>query len=350
LKKYLITLLKFALPIAIIVWLVTAVPQEQFQQLRDRQKDWPQLFGAFSLLFLAVGISFVRWYLLVRALGLQFRLRDAFRLGFLGYLLNFVSVGSVGGDLFKAFFIAREQPGRRMEAVATVVVDRVIGVYGLLLVTSTAILVSDLSESPPAVQAICRMTFIATGIGGAAILLMLWPGFTEGRFAEFLGGLPRVGSIFTRITSAIGMYRGRPLIMGAVFGISMAIHSLLALSIFLVATSLFVNTPTLSEHFLIVPLSNVAGSLPFTPAGLGSFEFAMDQLYVHIPVGGPGDVVGVLVALVYRLITIAITAVGVVYYWTCRSEIRQVMDEAERAQREDADDSPSVQACPASPP
>ncbi len=62
-------------------------------------------------MFCAVSLTFVRWYLLVRALGLHFRLLDAFRLGFLGYLFNFVSVGSVGGDLFKAIFIAREQPG-----------------------------------------------------------------------------------------------------------------------------------------------------------------------------------------------------------------------------------------------
>ena len=65
-------------------------------------------------------------------LHLPFRLRDAFRLGFLAFLLNFVSVGAVGGDLFKAFFIARDQPGRRTEAVATVVVDRLVGFYALL--------------------------------------------------------------------------------------------------------------------------------------------------------------------------------------------------------------------------
>ena len=91
------------------------------------------------MVFCAVSLTFVRWYLLVRALGLNFRLLDAFRLGFLGYLFNFVSVGSVGGDLFKAIFIAREQPGRRTEAVATVLVDRVVGVYALVLLTSTVI-------------------------------------------------------------------------------------------------------------------------------------------------------------------------------------------------------------------
>jgi uncharacterized protein (TIRG00374 family) len=285
--------------------------------------------------------------MLVRALGLVFRLRDAFRLGFLGFLLNFVSVGSVGGDLFKAFFIAREQPGRRTEAVATVVVDRIVGVFGLLLATSTAILLSDLSDSPTIVQTICRMTYVATGIGFACILATLVPGLTNGWFAEFLAGIPKIGTILERVVSAIAMYRGRPLVMVTTFALSMAVHGLLAVAIYLIATGLFAQTPTLAEHFLIVPLSNVAGALPFTPAGLGSFEFAMDQLYQYIPQNGSQDVVGILVALGYRLITIAITAVGVAYYWICRSEIREVMDEAERAQHEDGQERDDAATCAA---
>ena len=52
-----------------------------------------------------------------RALGIPFTLRNAFRLGFMGYLLNFVGPGAVGGDLFKAYFVASDQKSRRAEAV-----------------------------------------------------------------------------------------------------------------------------------------------------------------------------------------------------------------------------------------
>ena len=72
----------------------------------------------------------VRWRMLVRAAGMSFSYKDAFRLGFLGFLLNFVSVGAVGGDLFKAVFIAREQPGRRIAAIVSVALDRLLGQLG----------------------------------------------------------------------------------------------------------------------------------------------------------------------------------------------------------------------------
>ena len=168
LKKLLITLLKFGVSIALLVYLVRGAAQDNaFEKLRDQPKDWNAFVGAFLLCFLAVVLSIVRWYFLVRALELPFRLRDAFRLGFLGYLLNFFSLGNVGGDLFKAVFIAREQHGRRAEAVATVVVDRVIGLYVLFLVATTAIFWTGLwSSSVREIQVVCRATLICTVVGG----------------------------------------------------------------------------------------------------------------------------------------------------------------------------------------
>ena len=57
----------------------------------------------------------------------------------------------------------------------------------------------------------------------------------------------------------------------------------------------------------------------------------MESLYEIVPAEGSGDVIGVLVALGYRLVTIGIAAVGVVYYWTCRREVQDVLAEAESA-------------------
>jgi uncharacterized membrane protein YbhN (UPF0104 family) len=83
---------------------------------------------------------------------------------------------------------------------------------------------------------------------------------------------------------------------------------------------------------IIVPLSMVAGALPFTPAGLGTFEYAMGELYNLVPANGPGDAIGILVAMAFRLVTIAIATIGVGFYWACRREVQEVMHEAEEAQ------------------
>ena len=116
LKKIAILLVKVAISLALLRVLFEMAGDESFTALRDQPKDWGLLALAWPFVLVAVLLTFLRWMLLVQALGMSFRLADALRLGFLGYLFNFVSLGSVGGDLFKAVFIAREQHGRRAEA------------------------------------------------------------------------------------------------------------------------------------------------------------------------------------------------------------------------------------------
>src|SRR5207249_223093 len=66
-----------------------------------------------GLIFLcALLLSFGRWYLLVRALDLPFSLANALRLGAIGFLFNSFLPGSVGGDVIKAAFLARDNANR----------------------------------------------------------------------------------------------------------------------------------------------------------------------------------------------------------------------------------------------
>ena len=327
-KRYLVLFLKVTVPVAIIVWLLATVSPDQYEQFVTRPKDWPLLLAALAVVFTAVAMTFVRWYLLVRALQLQFRLVDAFRLGFLGYLFNFVVVGSVGGDLFKAIFIAREQPGRRAEAVATVFIDRIVGVYALVLLTSAVIVAGGIPNSTVEVETICRLTLVSAAIGAVGIAVLLVPGFTSGPLAEFLTGLPKIGKVLGRLMSAVRIYRTRWLTVGITLLMSVCSHALFALSLYLIARAMFAHVPTLREHMILVPLGMVAGSLPLAPAGFGTFEFAIGELYKIIPAASDVDVAGILVALVYRLLTIMVAMIGVVIYWSNRRNVRQLTDAA----------------------
>ena len=168
LKKLIVNLVKIGISAGIVAYLVANVRSDpSYRMLADQPKDWSLFAAAWALAMTAVSITLTRWFLLVRAIGLPFRLKDAFRLGFLGYLLNFISVGNVGGDLFKAVFIAREQHGRRTEAVATVIIDRMVGMYSLLLVATAGILTTDLDRQlePRQIQIICQATLAAAALG-----------------------------------------------------------------------------------------------------------------------------------------------------------------------------------------
>ncbi len=84
----------------------------------------------------------------------------------------------------------------------------------------------------------------------------------------------------------------------------------------------------------MVPPGMAAGAIPLAPGGLGAQEFALDALFKQLP-NLPDQFSGMIVATVYRLITIAIAGIGLVYYWTSHGrELQLARAEAEELERE----------------
>ena len=78
---------------------------------------------------------------LVCMLGVQqvkLSLWNAIKLTFAGNFFNFALPGTTGGDLIKAYYITRFTH-RKTEAVATVFLDRAVGLLGLVLLAGVMI-------------------------------------------------------------------------------------------------------------------------------------------------------------------------------------------------------------------
>jgi hypothetical protein len=96
------------------------------------------------------------------------------------------------------------------------------------------------------------------------------------------------------------------------------------------------ETPSLQEHLIIVPLSLLCAALPISPAGLGTFELALETLYrmlAAVPIH-PGQ--GLIVALAFRVVQIGLIVIGVIYYWTSRQEVSELMHEVELEEKKPA--------------
>jgi glycosyltransferase 2 family protein len=339
-KRLLWNLLRWGLPVAILAYLLyDATRNDSFTRLRDEPKHWGYLAVASVLCFAAVLLTIWRWYFLVRALNIPLKLRDAFRLGFLGYLLNFVSPGSVGGDLFKAVFLARDRPGRRAEVAVTVIVDRLIGLYALFLVGTAAILVTGVwKDGTEQVRIVSQVMFWCTGIGTVALIASSLPGFSEGRMARWVQSLPKVGPVAERLARANRMYYRHFWVMPLAVLMSVGVHSLYSVGIWLIAIGLLNEAPSLGAHFVIVPTAMATGAIPLAPNGLGTFELVVKTLYQYLPGGSEAAAsAGLLVALGYRVITVLIAAVGAIIYVVSRQEMSKVLHEAHEIAETDAE-------------
>lgn len=336
LKKLLITLVKFGISLAIIAWLVYDAAgttdesgRNVFYRLVHQAKDWEFLVAATLLCGGAVMLTLVRWWYLVRALELPLRFSQALRIGFLGYLFNLAPMGIVGGDLLKAWMLGRECPGQRTKAFATVIVDRLIGLYVLFVVATAAILLTGFWRLPePKIRWISVATFGVTALGALAVGVLLTPALTEGRAARALSRLPRLGAIVENAADAVRTYRGKRGVLAGSALMSVFVHGLFATGLFFIALGLPGDDLSLPTHWVVGPLAAATGVIPLP---LGPFEFVLEYLYTHVPaqvviVAGQG----LVVALAYRLITVLIAAVGVCYYLTSRQELAEVIHEVEQ--------------------
>lgn len=322
-SRTLLTALKFAISLGLVGWLVW-LAWDDVAQLLTYEKNWGLLAGATGIILAMVVLTFVRWWLLVRALNMNFTVRDALRLGFIGYLFNFVSLGSVGGDLFKAVFIAREQPGRRAEAVASVVIDRVIGLYGLFVVAAAAVLLEGCYASPVRdLRILSQFVLLGTGVGGIGIVMMLIPGFTHGKLSHALARLPRVGHIIGKLIGAIRLFRAKLGTVTVSLLLSIVVHAGTTVGIYLIATGLTLPSPSVQQHFLVVPLTLLANAVPLPMGGLGAGEFAMDALYHSVAAVPKGP--GLITSLGYRVVTIVIAGLGMAYYLANRTFMAKVL-------------------------
>ena len=331
-KKTAVTVVKVAISVGILATLILLPSNQQaFREVWEKPKNWGMFAVAGGCCLAAVCITILRWYWLVRALGLPFRLRDAFRLGFFGYLCNFISLGAVGGDVFKAVFLAREQPGKRTEAVATVVIDRILGLFALMLVVSVAAWWADLlAMGQRRLDIICYSAWTATGVLMVGVLLIYWPGFVSGPWFEMLTGLPRVGPVFGKLIATVRLYRRRWDVMLGTLAMSVATHLVFVLCIWAVARGLPGPRAEYQSQLVIVPFGLLASTVPLPGGGLGTFEAAMEFLFRTVPNTPPFEPgQGTLVAFGYRAITLVIALIGFFYWVSSRKEFQRLREQAE---------------------
>ena len=333
-KKHLITVIKWGISLLILVWLYQQTKQaDQFDVLWASEKRYGWLLFALLVGLTTALISFFRWYLLVRALDLEFSFFDAVRLGFLGNLLNLMSVGVLGGDALKSVFLAKQLPGRAPEAVASVIFDRAIGLLAMFSFASVAYLMTDFSgldlkheAENRALHWVCRVTMVFTLIGFAGLgVLFLTPRFHKTGLYKRLAKLPRVGSLFTRLVNVALAYRNRFGAVVAAFFLSLLINIGFALSFFGVASGLSDSHPTLGQHLVIAPIAMVANAVPL-PGGLGGMEAAVAYLYRAFSSAQMPSEHGFVVALGFRFILLFIAGIGLVFYLSSKREFKELSE------------------------
>jgi uncharacterized protein (TIRG00374 family) len=305
-------------------------------ELAVRPKNWFYMIVAFVLCSAAMLLTFYRWYLLVWAQDFPFTIRDALRLGYIGYLFGYVAPGAAGGDVFKAGMIAAEQTSRRAVAAATVLLDRILGVLALFMVGAFAMLFQDPRILQNAVVKTCVIfLWVGTAGGVVGLFVMLHPAFPRSRLLRRLIRLPKVGNLIGGLVNAVLLYQQRRSILVLTVLISIVGHFGTLSSFYFCGLAINAGkaAPGYWTQLLLIPMAELFAFVVPVPGGVGAQEWGIGYYYkvANVALGiaavTPDEAfaAGFAAALANRLATIVIVAIGAGYYMMARGEIGRVM-------------------------
>jgi uncharacterized membrane protein YbhN (UPF0104 family) len=234
---------------------------------------------ALSLVFMGATIllGVLRWRLVLRVQGLDLSLGRTAEISLVAHFFNSFLLGSTGGDLLKAYYAARETHHKKTEAVVTVFVDRLIGLFAMLFFACLMMLpnFSLLTTHRPLAALAWFIVLMMAGCGGV-VALSFWGGVSR-RWPQarlWLRKLPK-GELLERALEASRRFGKQPLLLFQMLAISMALNIFCVLQIMALARGLGLSISPLAL-FVIVPVVVCISALPISPSGLGVRE----NLYV----------------------------------------------------------------------
>ena len=239
-----------------------------------------------SLVFMGatIGLGTWRWRMVLRAHGLELSFGRALEISLVAQFFNAFLLGSTGGDVIKAYYAARETHHKKTEAVVTVLADRLIGLFAMLLFAGVMMLLNlrfllGHGELSAVVVVVVLM------LAGCAALLALafWGGLSRAlpQARAWLQRLPKARQIEGVIEAFRHLGRDRVFLRRA-FGVSILLNVACVLQLMSIGAGFGLKVPWL-VWCVIVPTIICISALPITPSGLGVRE----NLYV-LTLAGPG--------------------------------------------------------------
>ena len=283
--------------------------------------DYRYFAIGFGIYMVALMITFARWHQLVQAQGMTFSFVDAVRLGFIGNLFNLVIPGGVGGDVIKAAFLCRMQPENKPQAVASMVLDRILGLLGLFLLASIAGAVSFRSADPQ-VRLLIGLVWGAFSAGMIGLAVVFSPTLYR-PLNRLVAGRGKLETIVRELESIGLAYRKRIGLVVGMLGVATFVHGLFVLAFYSASAALFSTLPTLPQHFLMVPLCLFTTAVPLPFGALGLSEGISGQLFQMVHHAD-----GAIAMMAFRILMYGSGVVSAFVYLANLRQVRTLKDSA----------------------
>ena len=275
-KKTALTVLKIAVSVAIYWYIFTKIDVVHLLDL-VKDADFSLLIGAVLVYFLAQGLSAYRWYILLRPLGIETPFTRILAYYFLGMFFNNFFPTAIGGDVFRIYYLKRET-GRLSGATASVLLDRDIGMGGLLFVALVVAIITGTSLNGVPLTPI----FLAVAVAFLAANLALFYRATYNLLHRLLllFKMKRADERVEHLFESFNSYRGAWGVTFYAFLVSLVVQAACALLNGMAGLSIGIETQHgWLDYFVFIPAIGLITLLPVSLNGMGLREFAYLVLF-----------------------------------------------------------------------
>lgn len=236
------------------------------------------LFSLF-LVGLAIWLGVVRWRLVLETQGLDLSMARATRISLVAQFFNSFLLGSTGGDFIKAYYAARETHHRKTEAVTTVFVDRLVGLWAMLLFAGVMMLPNLAMLRQHGELAAPALVILAMLVALSLVLSLAFWGGVSKRFPNARHHLRRLpkGLVLERSLDSCRQFGKEKAFLAKSVALSLVLNLVWVLQISVLGGGLDLHIP-FTALLVIVPIIFCISALPITPNGLGVRE----QLFVRM--------------------------------------------------------------------
>lgn len=268
------TIISLVLPLALLALFVRSLPGFHLEEVPDKilGANGPLLLLALVVFYLGFPLRGLRWTILVRRTGYPLRVRDATEIIFLSWLVNCLVPAKLG-DVYRAYLLKINSPVSLSRTFGTVVVERVLDLFAIVLLGLAAGFVSFRTGLPAEIQIVFA--------GGVVFVVALAIGLlTMRNFGRrIVVALPfphKIVEFYDRFEEGVFTSVGLRALPGLVV-ITGLIWATEATRLFLVVQALGLADVHLgiSGAFFIALSASLLTAIPITPAGLGFVEGAV---------------------------------------------------------------------------
>lgn len=268
---------RFVVSAALLLWLLRMV---QFEELKTALYDskWFLFIISTLIAWARLIVASCRWHIILAADSTNISIFRLFYWYMIASFFNIFLPTAMGGDIMRIYELAKYN-SKKAEAVASVLMERILGLFALIGMATVALFLSAQARHEPRIYV---SVLVISSVSFMVSVLLFYPPFSRAiiRFS----GRVRLGKIGAKLGNAHNAFYKLQVHRKAIilaFSVSILFQVIGVFCIYLIGMALDINAP-LPFYFLSLPIIYLVTMVPVSINGMGVREGAFVFFFTSI--------------------------------------------------------------------